>query len=92
MPLAFDTQRIVPSTTDEKSVMPRRLAPRQKNRRIQGFLAGWVILLILGSGAYWVTRNAAPTHYTTAPVTRGTVACAVSASGTVNPILTIIVG
>ena len=49
------------------------------------------MLLILG-GSYWVTKRAAPTHYLTAAVTRGTVVRAVSASGTVNPILTIIVG
>ena len=55
-------------------------------------LAGLVIVLILVGGVYWVTRNTSPTRYITAPVTRGIVAHTVSASGTVNPILTIIVG
>ena len=37
-------------------------------------------------------RSPPPEHYTTAPITRGTIARSVTATGTVNPILTIIVG
>jgi HlyD family secretion protein len=49
-------------------------------------------MLLVLAGVYWATKRTVPTHYLTAAVTRGTVARAVSASGTVNPILTIIVG
>ena len=41
---------------------------------------------------YWSTRGGPPPQYATAAVTRGTVERAVSSSGTVNPVLTIIVG
>ncbi|HTY93095.1 MAG TPA: efflux RND transporter periplasmic adaptor subunit [Steroidobacteraceae bacterium] len=41
--------------------------------------------------AYFMTRNAPP-HYVTAPVTRGTVATTITASGTINPEVTVQVG
>jgi HlyD family secretion protein len=72
-------------------VSPAAILQIPKKRRLQWFLAGAVLLFIV-AGIYWLTHKAAPAHYLTAPVTRGTVARAVSASGTVNPILTIIVG
>ena len=42
--------------------------------------------------AWWLATAGATIHYTTAPVTRGAVTRAVTATGTVNPVLTIIVG
>ncbi|HXS39201.1 MAG TPA: efflux RND transporter periplasmic adaptor subunit [Stellaceae bacterium] len=42
--------------------------------------------------AFWLSRGEAPRRYTTAPVTRGSITRAVTATGTVNPQLTIIVG
>ncbi len=52
-----------------------------------------VVLLVLGGGAaWWSLRGPAPVRYLTVPVTRGDVARAVTATGTVNPELTIIVG
>jgi len=52
-----------------------------------------IILLVLGGGAaWWSLRAPAPVRYLTVPVTRGDVARAVTATGTVNPELTIIVG
>jgi HlyD family secretion protein len=90
--LTLDAPLCVPSTSARKSVTRHDFEPPHKNRRIQWLLAGAVIVLILGSGAYWMTRNTGPAHYVTTPVTRGIVARTVSASGTVNPILTIIVG
>ena len=57
------------------------------------WLAAGLLLLLAGAGAaWWSTRGAAPVHYVTAPVTRGGVARTVTATGTVNPELTIIVG
>ncbi len=57
-------------------------------------LAGLLLILVLiGAGAAWRMLNGAPSvTYATQPVTRGTVAKTVTATGTVNPILTIIVG
>jgi HlyD family secretion protein len=52
-----------------------------------------VLLLAVVGGAWWWSTRATPSvHYTTAPITRGTIARSVTATGTVNPILTIIVG
>jgi len=52
-----------------------------------------VVLLAAAGGAWmWSTRATPSAHYTTAPITRGTIARSVTATGTVNPILTIIVG
>jgi HlyD family secretion protein len=52
-----------------------------------------LLLAVIGAGAAWYGLRGAPTvRYVTAPVTRGTVARTVTATGTINPILTIIVG
>lgn len=42
--------------------------------------------------ASWLSRPPAPPRYLTAPITRGTVARTVTATGTVNPVMTIIIG
>lgn len=59
----------------------------------------WVIggLLSLAALAavavvWWVSSTGGTVQYTTAPVTRGAIVRAVTATGTVNPVLTIIVG
>ena len=49
-------------------------------------------ILLLGGALYWIFGNGSTVAYVTAPVTRGTVARAVSATGSVNPVLTITVG
>lgn len=52
-----------------------------------------IVVMVLSAGLLW--WNAARTldvHYVTAPVTRGSVTKAVTASGTVNPVLDILVG
>lgn len=59
-----------------------------------GVAASGVAVLLLGLAAagWWATHREAPVHYTTVPVARGAVTRAVTATGTVNPVLTIIVG
>ena len=67
--------------------------PRRRTRR--GLAQGGVALLVLVAlaGAWWWTAGrSAPPRYLTAAVTRGDVTRAVTATGTVNPVLTIIVG
>jgi len=52
-----------------------------------------LVLLVAGMGALlWFVGTKSPVRYVTADVTRGTVARASTATGTVNPVLTIIVG
>lgn len=51
------------------------------------------VLLAAGAAAGWWATHRAPVEiYLTAPVTRGTIARTIIATGTVNPVLTIIVG
>ena len=62
--------------------------------------AGWksVVPLIAagavacGGGAWWLTHRAAKVSYVTAPVTRGDVTTTITASGSVNPVITVTVG
>ena len=51
-----------------------------------------VLLAAAGGTAWWLTRHSAPVEYVAVPASRGTVARTVTATGTVNPELTIIVG
>ncbi len=70
---------------------PTTMKPRRRAR--WRWLWGVLVLTALGlGGALWYAGSKPSVHYTTAPVTRGTVARAVTATGTINPVLTIIVG
>ena len=51
-----------------------------------------VVILALAGAIYWTLHGKANIAYVTAPITRGTVARSVSATGSVNPVLTITVG
>jgi HlyD family secretion protein len=57
-----------------------------------GLIAALVGLLVAAGAAWWTLGTASPVHYSTSPVTRGAVTRGVTATGTVNPELTIIVG
>ena len=50
------------------------------------------MVLVSAATAWWLMRSSVTVRYTTAPVTRGAVTDTVTATGTVNPVLTIIVG
>jgi HlyD family secretion protein len=65
--------------------------PRRKGRYwlVAGVLAA---LLMLGAAAWLTFGTGAAVRYTTAPVSRGPITRTVTATGTVNPELTIIVG
>jgi HlyD family secretion protein len=68
-------------------------APKSRSNRRRYFLAGiLLVLLIAGGAAWWIASPGGAVHYTAVPVTRGAVARAVTATGTINPVLTIIVG
>lgn len=54
--------------------------------------AGVVLLLALAGGGWWLLHPAPPPKYLTIPATRGPVTRSITATGTVNPELTIIVG
>jgi HlyD family secretion protein len=76
-----------------RSIAARPAAPKSSHGRRFYLAAGVLVVLLAGAGAgWWIASGSAAMHYTTAPVTRGTVARAVTATGTINPVLTIIVG
>ena len=66
--------------------------PRPKRRRWRRWLALVVLVPALGATIYWKTRREDPVRYVTAPVARGTVALALTATGTVNPATVVQVG
>jgi HlyD family secretion protein len=58
-----------------------------------GLLAALGAALVVAVAAvWWTTRGTSTPGYLTAPVTRGTIARSVTATGAVNPVMTIIVG
>jgi HlyD family secretion protein len=86
------------SETQAESRAPIQLVPppsseRRKLRSIWrlGAVLALVILAAIAA-ALWLMTTGGNVHYTTATVTRGAVRPMVSATGTVNPVLTIIVG
>lgn len=64
---------------------------RSSFRKI-GLIVALIALLIAAGVAWWTLGTADTVRYTTTPVTRGDVTRGVTATGTVNPELTIIVG
>jgi HlyD family secretion protein len=93
-PVAIDTARIEPAA-------PVVLVPKPPAATLAGprFRKSWLIaglsslaMLAAIGVAWWLATAEATVSYTTAPVTRGAVTRAVTATGTVNPVLTIIVG
>jgi HlyD family secretion protein len=66
-------------------------APRLKKSWV---IAGGLALAVLAVAgiAWWLSGTSGTVRYTTAAVTRGAVTRTVTATGTVNPVLTIIVG
>ena len=69
--------------------------PRGRRRSYRGlrWAIALAVLAIIGGGAYaWLARREASVRYVTAPVTRGTVSVALTATGTVNPVTVVEVG
>lgn len=53
---------------------------------------GGMVLVVSVAAVWWTMQRAAPVMYITAPVTRGAIERTTTATGTVNPELTIIIG
>ena len=72
--------------------MPVPPLPRPRSRlpRLIGIVA---LLAIIGAGIwYWWTAGPPPLHYKTALVDRGPITAIVTATGTVNPVVSVLVG
>jgi HlyD family secretion protein len=92
---AWVANGVAPSPTDgtpEGPVAPpSRLRPR-KRRWWRWAALGVLVAVIAGAAYHWTTRGPLPPQFVTAPVTRGTVAVALTATGTVNPVTVVEVG
>jgi len=65
---------------------------RQPRSRL-AWIIGTGVILLLGTGAwYWWTSDPPPTHYKTMAVDRGPITALVTATGTVNPVISVQVG
>ncbi len=71
---------------------PPTLAGRRHLRQWRLIGAAVPVLAIAAAVGWWAAHREVPVRYSTAAVTRGAVTRKVSATGTVNPVLTIIVG
>lgn len=83
----------------ELQVSPRQGVPmlsdhprRRSRRRLWAGIIAILAIVIVAATAWWRLSAPAPVHYVSSPVSRGNITKAVTATGTVNPILTIIVG
>src|SRR5450759_3987895 len=93
-PVAIDTARIEPAAPVVLVPKPPAATPAGPRFRKSWLIAGLSSLAMLAAVGvvWWLATAEATVSYTTAPVTRGAVTRAVTATGTVNPVLTIIVG
>ena len=74
--------------------VPRPTSATTRSSRTYWLIGGLLSLFLVAAvvAAWWTLGAGTTVHYTTMPVTRGAIARTVTASGTVNPELTIIVG
>ena len=70
------------------------IVPHAKSAHRPWLIGAVIVLVVIASAAiaWWLMSSRVTVRYTTAPVTRGAVTDTVTATGTVNPVLTIIVG
>ena len=92
-------QRIIPESSEQISskLVPFPVAPPVKGRpnsKRHWLIAAAVSLLIvaISAAAWWTFVERGTIHYVSVPVAKGAVTRTVTATGTVNPELTIIVG
>ena len=92
-------ERVVPETPKSESsgklvqfpVIPtQKSGPTFRKYWLSGGLVS--VLLVAAAIAWWILGGPSTVHYTTVTVTRGPITRGVTATGTVNPELTIIVG
>ena len=69
------------------------VSPSQKRSRIPRLIGIVTVLAIIGTGTwYWWMAGTPPVHYKTALVDRGPITAIVTATGTVNPVMSVQVG
>ena len=84
----------ITATTEGRQGTPSPVPIEQvRSRRWRHLAVVLLPLLVVAGGAWWwFAGRSAATRYTTTPATIGKVAASVTATGTLNPVLTIVVG
>ncbi len=93
-PVGLGTARseaLVPVSPVPKSQPEVSARSRLRRSWMIGGLSALAVTIVVAL-TWWLSGTGGTIRYTTAPVTRGPVTRAVTATGTVNPVLTIIVG
>jgi len=84
------------SASSAESGLPVGIIPRAAHARRSALpgLIGIAIVAAVGGGAlwYWWTSSPPPVQYKTALVDRGPITAIVTATGTVNPVVSVLVG
>lgn len=80
------TRETAPEPAGEALKPRRRRGPAGRYWAVAGVAA------VAFLAVFWISRRPAPPRYLTAAVTRGTVERTITATGTVNPVMTIIIG
>ena len=76
----------------KKEARERTAPAKRRSHLSRFFFLGLIALALVAGLAFWLTRGEAPPRYVTTPLGRGSITRAVTATGTVNPQLTIIIG
>ena len=83
---------LLPSAVRIPEAVMSALGASQKKRAVSRAVGGAVLIILSAIAIYWLTHRGMPLRYVTAEIGKGRVTRVVSGSGTVNPVLTIIVG
>jgi HlyD family secretion protein len=85
-----ETPKSVATTKNPGHLVVNVMKPRRKARLL--IISGLVLLFCGGLAWWWASRGPQPMTYTVAIVSRAPVSKVVNSTGTVNPVLTIMVG
>ncbi len=93
-PVELSSVRTEPPAPTALVAQPQPAAPTTTHPRNYWLIGSLVSLAALAAVGivWWLSSAGGTVQYTTAPVTKGAIIRAVTATGTVNPVLTIIVG
>jgi len=93
-PVGPSATRIEPPAPVVLVPKPPPAAPDRPRLRMSWLIGSLLSLAALAAVGvtWWLSSAGGTVQYTTAPITRGAITRAVTATGTVNPVLTIIVG
>ena len=88
---AYQKSESLPEQRSSNTVIP--LPVRSKRSRLPWLISIVIVIAIGGGGMwYWWTSGAPPIHYKTALVDRGPITALVTATGTINPVVSVQVG